>query len=201
LPTSNVTPSTDVSTTGWANNGSGSFAATLAANSGAGDGTHLVKVSTGGTNAVSIYQTTFDTTSISSITSAAFTVAWKSDGKASTADFSIELWNVLQTIKLAHMASQATTSSGSEITTGPTNFTIDDSTVADWQHFRIKLFSEESSGTTGDFYGLVITPTYVTAVPIYSESGVTGGAVQTSGLIGLTPAFVVGTATIGSHNF
>jgi hypothetical protein len=36
---------------------------------------------------------------------------------------------------------------------------------------------------------------------IYSEPGVTSGAVQTSGLIGLTPAFIVGQATIGSRNF
>jgi hypothetical protein len=39
------------------------------------------------------------------------------------------------------------------------------------------------------------------AAAIYSESGVTGGSVQTSGLVGLTPGFIVGHATIGSRNF
>jgi hypothetical protein len=64
------------------------------------------------------------------------------------------------------------------------------------------------SGNTGLTYdnspstAAEISITYASgSAGIYSEPGVTSGAVQTSGLIGLTPAFIVGQATIGSRNF
>jgi len=80
--------------------------------------------------------------------------------------------------------------------------TINDATVSDWTNFQMKIASGTGGNSQGDFFGLYVTITYTAAVAgIYSESCVTGGAVQTTGLIGLTPAFVVGQATIGSRNF
>jgi hypothetical protein len=203
MPSTNVTPASDVTTTGWSNSGSGSYAATLAASSGAGDGTHVIKISTGGTDAFVLLATTFSTAGFSAITGATCTVAWKDDSKSGTGDFLIELWDSTSTTKIAHMASAITSTSNSEITSGPTALTVDNATLSNWANFRIKLFSEVNGGdATGDFYGLTITVTYATtAGAIYSESGVTGGSVQTSGLVGLTPGFIVGHATIGSRNF
>ena len=74
-------------------------------------------------------------------------------------------------------------------------------------NFGVALDVQNTSSTsaTASVDSFAITVYYIPGTGssggIYSESGVTGGAVQTSGLIGLTPAFVVGTATIGSRNF
>jgi hypothetical protein len=165
MPSTDVTPTSDVTTTGWANSGSGSFSNTLATNGGAGDGTHEVNITGGtqGSDTVLIVNTGFSVAGITAITSVSYTVRWEASTSKSAGDFLIELWNSAQTSKLAHMASQLTTTSTSQITSGPTNLTLDDTTVSDWTSFRIKLFSAVgASDTTGNFFGLKITITYTT---------------------------------------
>jgi hypothetical protein len=71
--------------------------------------------------------------------------------------------------------------------------------------FGVALDVQNTSSTsaTASVDSFAITVYYIagTSSAIYSESGVTGGSVQTSGLVGLTPGFIVGHATIGSRNF
>jgi hypothetical protein len=166
MPSQNVTLSSDVTTTGWTNTGSGSIANTLAASSGVGDGTHFAALTGGTQGADGLYvgQATFSVGGIASIGPVSYTAHWEASTSKSTGDFLLEFWNSTGTTKLAHMASQLTTTSTSEITSGPTNLTIDDSTVSDWSNFRVKLFTAVgASDTTGNFFGLYITVNYTAA--------------------------------------
>jgi hypothetical protein len=164
MPSTNLTPSSDVTTTDWSNTGASTFSATLAASSGAGDGTHFVNQTSGSQSADPLWLgTTFSTSGIASINSGSATVAWLCPTKSATSEFQIELWNSGQTTKLANTAQQST-SSQSEVTANA-SLTIDDSTVADWANFRIKLIGSNTGDAQAHFFGLFITITYTATGP------------------------------------
>lgn len=172
MPSTNVTLTSDITTTGWTNTGSGSIANTLAGSGGVGDGTHYATLTSGTQGADGLYVglVTFSTNGIASITSVSYTLRWEASTSKSTADFLIEIWNSAGTTKLAHMAAQITTTSTSEITSGPTNLTLDDTAVGDWGSFRIKLFTAVGgSDTTGNFFGLYITVNYTTPAGVVQK--------------------------------
>src|SRR5580692_6371191 len=186
MPSQNVVPLTDVLTTGWTNTGTGgSFSSTLNANSGVGDGTHEVNLTSGtqGADGVLITSTGFYVPGVLSITSVSYTVHWEASTSKSPGDFLIEIWNAVQNTKLAHMASQIATTSTSEITSGPTNLTLDNG-VLDWTSFRIKLFTAVGgSNVTGNFFGLIITPTYTVTPGGGDFAGVVGGSTALPGMV------------------
>src|SRR5580692_9387014 len=107
MPSSNVVPSSDITTTDWTTTGS-NFYGVLSASSGAGDGSHYVTQSSGtaGTNNL-VVGCTFSTSGIASITGVTYTVHWQGTGKA-TSNFLLKLYSNGGGTEIASMASPLT---------------------------------------------------------------------------------------------
>lgn len=159
MPSTNVTPTSDITTTDWATTGS-SFHGVLAANSGAGDGTHFVDqtAGTGGTNNL-VVGCTFNTSGISVVTAVSSTIAWETVGK-STSEVQIKIYDSTGATLLASMASPITTTSTSVATTGPTSLTLNDGTASDWTNFQINIAAGIGGSTEPNIFGIFITVTY-----------------------------------------
>jgi hypothetical protein len=194
MPSSNVTLSSDITTTDWTTTGS-NFHSVLAANSGAGDGSHFVNQPTGGggTNNL-VGGCTFNTSGITAVTGCTYTLAWENDAKTGSANFLIKVYSSGGGTLLASMSSPVTTSSSSEITSGPTSLTLNDGTATDWTNFEVVLETAISGDNSGNFFGLIITPTYTTGSPPGAPTAIAASnAGPTS--VGLTWAQGSGTVT------
>ncbi len=159
MPTTAVTPTSDITTTDWGLNGGSTFFGTLAAN-----GSNSVQM-TGGTSANALVMGTgFSIAGMSAITAVTFTVNWKDSTKSGNGNFEITLVESGTNTQLATMTAVAT-SSTSEITSGPTSMTLQAaaSTLANWANFDIQLATQISGDFGGVFYGLSLTLTYTTS--------------------------------------
>jgi hypothetical protein len=157
MPSSTVTPGSDITTTGWSST-QAHFYSVLAAN----NGTDYVE-NTGGASNPLVMGTTFNVSGIASITSVSYSVQWLDGSKSSDVDFEIQLWKSGLGTKLADMTPFQTGSTSAITSTG--SLTINDSTVADWANLSIKLLTDQHSGdvTSAQFYGLSLTINYTTA--------------------------------------
>jgi hypothetical protein len=172
MATQNILPSSDLVTTSWSTTGS-SFHGTLAANSGAGDGTHYCDTTVSGTANLKM-GTTFSTSGIASISAVSWTTAWESSSK-STASAFIQIWNSAGTILLAQSSGNLTTGSSSEVTSGPTALSLQSGgmTLSNWPNCQIWLNSALSGDSTGNFFGLLVTVTYTASGAPPTPTGLT----------------------------
>jgi hypothetical protein len=186
MPSSTVAPSSDITTTDWSTTGS-NFNGVLSASSGAGDGTHYVDQSagTGGTNNL-VLGCTFNTTGIVSITGVTYTVHWETSGKGGTSDFQLILKSNGGATTLASMATFITTSSTSEVASGPTAMTLNNSTPSNWTNFQMVVETCFSGSPSGNFFGLNVSITYTTSSGVTSVMSTVfdhmSGGMQTLGM-------------------
>jgi hypothetical protein len=179
MPSSNVVPSSDITTTDWTTTGS-NFWGVLSASGGAGDGTHYITQAsgTGGTNNY-IGACTFNTGTITAISGATYTAKWQATSKA-TSDFLLKIYDSTGATLLASMSSKITTTSGSEITSGPTALTINNSTPSLWNNFRVVVETAMGGDSSGNYFGLLITVTYTTSGTPVSLADTGSGSDTTS---------------------
>jgi hypothetical protein len=168
MPTTNVTSSSDVLTTGWIV-GSGSethMYQVLALSSGSGNGSDFIENSAGVSGDTLEMGSTFSTTGIASISSATCTVHWSDGGKSGTSDFQVTLRESGHGSILAQSAITTTTSTSEISSAGVTlTFQTAGNTLSNWPNFEIDLNTGGGGGdnTNGHFYGLFITVTYTTS--------------------------------------
>jgi hypothetical protein len=161
MATITVTPTSDITTTDWALNGGTTFHGNLAAN-----GTNSVEMTAGTSSNALVLGTGFSTAGMSAVTAVTYTVEWDNAVKSTTTDFTLTLVESGGSTQLATMTN-VTTSSTSEITSGPTSMTIQTAgnTLANWANFDIQLQCGVSTGNNrnGVFFGLSLVVTYTAA--------------------------------------
>jgi hypothetical protein len=190
MPTSTLTTVSDVSISGWTKNGfSGTYAAALSDGS---DSTYMAYAGAGGVATLNLSALPGGAGTITGITIRlrCYVNSTKNNPKI-TAQIKASGGGALS----GSVQFSATTSFSNISQTA----TVSDGNPSDWGSATIVITSDGNAAeNVSEVLGVDVT--YGSDV-IYSDSGVTSGAVQTTGLIGLTPAFVIGQATIGSRNF
>jgi hypothetical protein len=191
-----LTPSSDLSVgSNWSKNGfSGSYSAALTDGS---DSTYAsVGSSTNGALELNLSAIPANVTAITGV-QILLRIAVSSTKGNSQINFSVG--NASGFTHLSSEVDCVPTTSFANITTSAT---LNDSAIADWNTAYLWIQSNnDGNGVTLKVAEASAILTVTLSSGIYSESCPTGGAVQTTGLIGLTPAFIVGHATIGSRNF
>jgi hypothetical protein len=204
MSTTTLEPVSDQSVgSGWNKNGfSGTYSAALSDGS---DTTYASISSNDGSGSVGTLELNLASIpgNVTAITGIQVSLRCKTSSTKNSSEIAVSVGNSSGT---THLGSEVqigfgTLTTSFSVFTG--NPTLNDSTLSDWSsaYLWISPNADGNSNTLSISEASVILTVTLSSGAIYSESGVTGGSVQTSGLVGLTPAFIVGHATIGSRNF